>query len=52
MTSLFNHLQRHLNVTPLDNDQVKVTLILPSDLVYLFLCFVDSLTVIVQTVNS
>ena len=52
MTSLFNDLQRHLKVTPLDSDQVKVAVTLPSDLVYLFLCFVDSLTVIVQTVNS
>src|SRR6056297_2912045 len=52
MTSQFSFLHDNLKVTPLDGDQVKVTLVLPSDLVYLFLCFLDSLTVIVQTVNS
>lgn len=52
MTSLFSYLHSSLKVIPLDGDQVKVTVTLPSDFVYLFLCFLDSLTGIAQTANS
>lgn len=52
MTSLFFHLHDNLKITPLNNDQVKVTLVLPSDLVFLFLRFLDSFTGIVQAIDS
>ncbi len=52
MTSLFSFLRHDLKVTPLDNNQVKVTLTLPAHLVFLFLRFLDSMTGIVQAVDS
>ena len=52
MTSLLSNLREHLQITPLDDDQVQVLFVLPSDLLFDYLHVLDSLTGLVKTVRS
>ena len=51
MTSLFHYLHNNLQVTPLDNDQVQVTVVLPSDIFLDYIRILDSLTGFAQTLR-
>jgi hypothetical protein len=51
VTSLFSYLHSNLKVTPLDDDQVQVTVTLPSDHFQHFAKLLDSLTGFVQIVK-
>ena len=52
MTSPLSHLSDNLKVTPLDDNQVEVTLTLPDDLVQDYLNVSDSLTGLATTFRS
>ncbi len=52
MTSLFHYLQDTLKVTPLDDDQVQVTVTLPTEHFLHFARILDSLCGLVASVNS
>ena len=51
MTSLITSLHQSLEVTPLDNDQVQVSVILPSDLFNDYFQLLESLTGFVNAIN-
>jgi len=51
MTSLFSYLHSNLKITPLEDDQVQVTVTLPSDHFLHFARLLDSLSGFVQIVN-
>ena len=51
MTSLITSLHQSLEVTPTDNDQVKVTVTLPSDLFNDYFNLLESLTGFVNAIN-
>ena len=52
MTSLFSYLHNSLKVTPLDNDQVQVTVTLPADSFLQYIRLLDSLTGFVKVANK
>jgi len=52
MTSPFLFLQNSLKLKHLDNDQVEVTVTLPSDLFLHYIWLLDSLTGFVRTLNT
>lgn len=52
MTSLFSYLHEHLQVSPHDDDQVRVTVVLPSDLFLDYLRILDSLTSFARTLRT
>ena len=52
MTSLLSYLHDQLKVTPLDNDQVQVTVTLPSDLFRDYIRILDSLTGFARTLQN
>ena len=52
MTSLLSNLREHLQITPLNDDQVQVNFVLPCDLLFDYLHVLDSLTGLVKTVRS
>jgi len=51
MTSLFAYLHSNLKITPLDDDQVQVTVTLPSEHFLHFARLLDSLAGFVQIIN-
>lgn len=52
MTSLFSYLHKSLKVTPLEENQVEVTVTLQSDEYVHYLRLLDSLTGFIRTINS
>ena len=52
MTSQFSFLRDNLQITPLDDQHVQVTVTLPSDHVLHFLRILDALSGFAQTVNA
>ncbi len=51
MTSLITSLHQSLEITPLDNDQVQVTVVLPSDLLNSYQSLLESLAGFVSAIN-
>lgn len=51
MTSLITSLHQSLEITPLDGDQVKVTVTLPSELLSDYQSLLESLTGFVNAIN-